>query len=49
MDKSEIMANFREMLERRFPNRPTPISKDVKDIEPKVYNDSKFENWREKQ
>lgn len=48
MDKSEIMVKFQEMLKKRFPNRPVPISKDIKDIEPRVYNDTRFERWRKK-
>ena len=48
MEKSDVMAKFEEMLAKRFPNRPIPISKNVPDPQPKIYNDSRFDKWRKK-
>lgn len=48
MDKLKILADFESFLKNRFPGRDTPITRDIKPLQPKSFNDHRFNEWRKR-
>ncbi|MBQ4518812.1 MAG: hypothetical protein II997_09565 [Clostridia bacterium] len=46
MDKLKILVDFESFLKKRFPGRDKPIIRDVEVLQPKSFNDHRFNEWR---
>jgi len=46
MDKLKVLADFESFLKKCFPNRPKPMTREVEVLQPKNFNDYRFNAWR---